>query len=106
MDLQVYYAKIRQQEQLIGEEFPIVVSQETADGGKAGHVTETPRKVAARLLAHGAARLASTEEATAFRETQLAAKRTADEFAESIKTGVAVLAAQGFKHMQETKAKR
>ena len=73
MDLRAYYAKIREAEaQLIGTEF-VVVSMATPEGGKAGVKTETPRFVAARMMAEGCARLATKEEASEFR----AAARTA-----------------------------
>ena len=39
-------------------EFPLVVSVETSDGGKGGTKTEVPRRLAAKLLVEGQARLA------------------------------------------------
>ena len=77
MDLKVYYQKIRDNEADIKESFPIVVSLETADGGKAGAFTEVPRAVAAKLMADGMARLASKEEAAAFRADRAKAKKAA-----------------------------
>ena len=43
MDLKVYYQKIREWETKIVEEFPVVISKETGDGGKAGTLTEVPK---------------------------------------------------------------
>ena len=68
MDLQVYYQKIREMETKIADEFPLVVSMETADGGKGGTKTEVPRRLAAKLLVEGLARLASKDELKAYRE--------------------------------------
>ena len=44
-------------EATIADEFPVVVSKETADGGKDGTMTEVPRRMAAKLVVdgHGAA---------------------------------------------------
>ena len=79
MDLQLYYAKLRQEERGISEEFPIIVSQETANGGKAGKWTEVPKRIAAKFVVQGLARLANAEEATAFRASQTEAKKAAEE---------------------------
>src|ERR1035441_7124302 len=53
MDLQVYYQKIRETEAKMADEFPLVVSMETADGGKSGTTTEVPRRLAAKMLVEG-----------------------------------------------------
>ena len=68
MDLQVYYQKIREMETKITDEFPLMVSVETSDGGKGGTKTEVPRRLAAKLLVEGQARLASKDELKAYRE--------------------------------------
>ena len=81
MDLTLYYNKIREQERDISEEFPVIVSNETGDGGKAGHLTEVPREVAARLVVQGVARLAAPEQREAFRAAQAAAVRSFEEVA-------------------------
>jgi len=70
MDLKIYYQKIRNQRSTIRDEFPIVVSNETPDGGKSGALTEVPRDLAAKLLVDGAARLANEVEAREFRQAQ------------------------------------
>ncbi len=91
MDLRLYYQKIREIETRISEEFPIVVSRETADGGKEGIRTEVPRKLAAKLMVEGLARLASSEEALQFREMLLEAKRMAEQAAAAARVQLAVL---------------
>jgi hypothetical protein len=67
MDLKSYYRKIRETEQSIVEEYPIVVSRESTDGGKAGALTEVSRTLAARLIVDGSAELAGAEKANALR---------------------------------------
>ena len=79
MDLRLYYQKTRDKEAEITEAFPIVVSNETEDGGKAGVLTEVTPGIAARMLVAGVARLATAPEANAFRAAQVEAKRVADQ---------------------------
>lgn len=67
MDLRIYYRKIREVESGLPGEFVVLVSQETADGGKAGVMTEVPRYSAAKLIVENRARLATEAEARAFR---------------------------------------
>lgn len=67
MDLQKYYERIRSLEREIVEEYPVIVSMKTADGGQADVFTETPRALAAQLIVEGKARLASEREAQEFR---------------------------------------
>jgi hypothetical protein len=57
MDLRIYYQKIRDVEATITEEFPVVVSKETPDGGKKGVRTQVPRKIAAKMIVEGLAEL-------------------------------------------------
>ena len=78
MDLQAYYQKIRAMEAKIVEDFSLVVSVETSDGGKCGTKTEVPRRLAAKLLIEGVARLASKEELKAHRDLLAEAKRIAE----------------------------
>jgi hypothetical protein len=67
MDLRVYYQKLRKIESEIEDEFPVVISRETSDGGKQGLKTQVSRSIAARLIADGKADLATAEEAAQFR---------------------------------------
>jgi Ni,Fe-hydrogenase III large subunit len=91
MDLRVYYQKIRDIEAKIAEEFPVVVSKETADGGKTGTKTEVSRNIAARLIVEGLADLAKPEDVAAFRTALVEAKRIADQVSESAKMHLTVL---------------
>jgi hypothetical protein len=91
MDLQVYYQKIRETETKIADEFPLVVSMETADGGKCGTKTEVPRRLAAKLLVEGLARLASKDELKAYRDGLAEAKRVAERAAAAARLQLTVL---------------
>jgi hypothetical protein len=62
MDLRVYYRKIREVEATIPGTSTLVVSMDTPDGGKAGTITEVPRRVAAKMVVDGTAKLATEDE--------------------------------------------
>lgn len=79
MDLRAYYQKIRDIESKIAEAFAIVVSVETADGGKAGAFTEVSRGIAAKMVVDGSARLALSQQAAEFRAQQAEASRVAEQ---------------------------
>jgi hypothetical protein len=91
MDLISYYKRIREAESKIPDEFPIIVSHATPEGGKAGHMTEATRRLAAKLVVEGAARLAEAGEAQKFRELRAEAKRSADRLADATKVQLTVL---------------
>jgi hypothetical protein len=91
MDLQAYYQKIREMESKMADEYPLVVSMDTADGGKSGRMTEVPRRLAAKLLVEGQVRLASKEEAKAHRESAAEAHRLAEQAATAAKVQLTVL---------------
>ena len=74
MDLRVYYSKVREAEAALTEEHPVMISLATSEGGKAGVPTETPRHVAAKLIAEGRARLATGEESDRFHESHREAR--------------------------------
>lgn len=66
MDLKLYFQKAREIERSIDGDFAVVVSHETPDGGRPGHMTEVAKSVAGRLVADGKARLANPEEIREF----------------------------------------
>lgn len=74
MDLRQYFRKIRDVEASLSEPFPIVISLETADGGKAGTICEVPRSIAAKMIVEGRAVLADDTERERYRQHQLDAK--------------------------------
>ncbi len=91
MDLKVYYRKLREVEGGIAEEYPVVVSFETADGGRAGVRNEVPRAVAARMIVEGKARLATEEEAEQYRLEVTEARRQAEQAAVASRIQVTVI---------------
>jgi hypothetical protein len=102
MDLKQYYQKIRDMESRITEAFPVVVSNETADGGKPGVPTEVTPGIAARMLVEGVARLATAEEAMAFQTAQAEAKRAADQAAAVAKVQFTVLSTTELNRLKGT----
>ena len=91
MNLRNYYAKVRETEKKILEEFPLLVSLETPDGGKEGTKTEVPRRLAAKLTVEGQARLATADEVSVYREAVAEGKRMADQAAAASRLQLAVL---------------
>jgi hypothetical protein len=67
MDMRVFYQKIRDLEDAIGENSVLTVSLSTPDGGKEGVLTEVPKRIAARTVVEGKARLATPGEIAAYR---------------------------------------
>jgi hypothetical protein len=68
MDLRSYYKKVREAEATLKGNDIVLVSLATSEGGKEGVLTETPRGVAAKLIAEARARVATETEAGEFRE--------------------------------------
>jgi len=101
MDLKRYYQKIRDIESTILDAFAVVESLETPDGGKAGALTEVPRRVAAKMVADGSARLASVEEAQRLREAQAEAQRAAEQAAAVGRVQLTVLPTDELNRLRE-----
>ncbi|HMJ60807.1 MAG TPA: hypothetical protein VK493_03550 [Bryobacteraceae bacterium] len=78
MDLRQYFKKIRDTESGLTDVFPLVVSLETSDGGKAGIVSEVTREQAAKLIVENCARLANDAEKKAYYDKQASEKKAAD----------------------------
>ena len=91
MDLKVYYRKIREIETSIPDADTVVVSFETPDGGKPGARTEVPRRLAAKLVVEGKARLATNEEAAEFQREMQQANQKAEELAAASRIRVAIV---------------
>jgi hypothetical protein len=81
MDLQIYYRKIREIERNLSTPSVVVASHDTPDGGREGVFTEVSRRTGAKMIVEGSARLATEEEASAFRERNVEAKSRADQLA-------------------------
>jgi hypothetical protein len=93
MNLNNYYDKIRETEQQLSGDSAVIVSLETPDGGRPGVLTEAPRRTAARLVVEGSARLATADEASAFRASNHKAKTEADDAAAASKVQFTVIPA-------------
>ena len=70
MDLRNFYQRLREVEASIASEHVVMVSEATADGGKAGVLTEVSRANAAKLIIELRARLATDEEDESYRKQQ------------------------------------
>ena len=101
MDVKRYYEKIRQVESAIADTFAVVVSLETADGGKAGAFTEVQPRVAAKMVVDGVAKLASKEEAERLREAQAEAQRAAEQAATASRVQLTVLPTSELNRLRE-----
>lgn len=102
MDMKVFYQKLRQTEASIGEAHVVVVSLETPDGGRPGVRTEVLRRLAARMVVEGRARLATPEETAEFREQVAEAKRAADQAATASRIQIAVVSESELKTLKST----
>jgi hypothetical protein len=91
MDLRLYYQKVRELERSFKASFPVVVSQETPDGGTAGVRTEVPIHIAAKMIVDGRAVLASEKEAQEFQEQKTADKKAADQLQAASRMQVKVM---------------
>ena len=91
MDLRLYYQKIRDAAAKIEDEFPVVLSRETGDGGKEGTLTEVPRRIAAKMVVEGLAHVVSPAQKQAFRNAQAEAKRVLDQLEAAAQVHVTVL---------------
>jgi hypothetical protein len=91
MDLKAYYHRIRELERSFDGDHAVVVSLETADGGKAGVKTEVPVQVAAKMIVEGRARVASEQEVKEFHERKSEAKRAIDQMDASKRMQVTVV---------------
>jgi hypothetical protein len=101
MDLRHYYEKIRAVEAKIDEEFALVVSNATADGGKAGTFTEVAKRLAARLIVEGLARLATEVEKKLFHEEMAEARRVAEQEAATSRVQLAVLSTSELERLRD-----
>jgi hypothetical protein len=68
MDLKAYYRKVREIAASIEEEFPLIKSLATEDGGVGGRLTEVTRAIAARMFFDGIAEPASADEIRDYRK--------------------------------------
>ncbi|HXA49569.1 MAG TPA: hypothetical protein VNV86_04660 [Candidatus Acidoferrum sp.] len=100
MDLRLYYQKMREIETAITEEFPVIVSNDTGDGGKAGTVTEVTRRLAAKMVVEGQARLATADETAAYRESQAELRRSIEQSTAAGRLQISVLSTRELEQLK------
>lgn len=90
MDVKQYYRKVREVEVTVSDPYPLVMSLETSDGGKAGRVSEVSRELAAKLIVEGRVVLASEQDKELYHQRQAAMKKAADkaEFARRVQVAI------------------
>ncbi len=90
MDLRRYFRKMREVEAELIEQYPLIVSLETSDGGKPGLVSEVAREIAAKMIVEGKAALATESEREAYRKEQANIKAAAHkaEFARRLQVAI------------------
>ncbi len=91
MDVRQYYRKLREIENGFQDEFPILVSLDTPDGGKAGLISEASRANAARMILEGRAVLATDDQKAEFAARQAAARKAAEQAELAKRVQVAIL---------------
>jgi hypothetical protein len=91
MDLRGYYRRIQELERTIDSKDIWVVSVETPDGGKAGVVTEVPKRIGCQLVVEGRARLATSEEAQDFLTRQQEERQSAEQLQASRRLQIGVI---------------
>ncbi len=91
MDLRAYYRRLRELEKGFQEEFVVVKSLATPDGGIAGRLTEVSRAVAAKMIADGMAEAAGREETAKYRRDVAKQKEQEDEKRAAAQAPFAVL---------------
>lgn len=95
MDLRSYYKKVRDAESALKGNDIVVMSLATSEGGIDGVLTETPRGVAAKLIAEGRARVATEAEAFEFREVMRAGREKYEQEEEARHVHVVVVPNRG-----------
>lgn len=103
MDLRQYFRKIDEVKAQLTEEYPVVVSLETTDGGKAGLISEVSRANAARMIVEGRAVIASEEQKLQFMDQQASAKKAAHAAELAKRVQVAILSESDLQFVQGRK---
>jgi len=92
MDVKQYYRKIAETEAGLKNNFTIVISVETSDGGRGGVLSEVSRHTAARLIVEGRALVASEEQSQQYFEQQAAIRKAAAKAELARRIQVAIIA--------------
>lgn len=92
MDVKQYYRKIAETEAGVKDEFPVVISLETSDGGRSGVLSEVPRHTAAKLIVEGRATLATEEQKQQYFQQQVAIRKASEKAELARRLQVAIIA--------------
>jgi hypothetical protein len=101
MDLRSYYKKVRDAEAGLPEGHIVMMSLATSEGGKEGVRTEVSRATAAKLLAEGRSRVATSEEANEFHETNREARAKYEQEEAARRVQVMLMPAQDVRKTKE-----
>jgi hypothetical protein len=91
MDLKQYFKKINDAEASIAEQYPLIVSLETSDGGRPGTIVEVSRREAAKAIVENRAVLASENQKKAYFEREAASKKLVEKAELSHRLQIAVI---------------
>jgi hypothetical protein len=91
MDLKQYFRKLNDTQALIEEQYPLIVSLETSDGGKAGVIMEVSRQEAARAIVESRGVLANDEQKKAYFDQEAGRKKSAEKAELSRRLQVAII---------------
>jgi len=92
VDIKQYYRKIREIENTLDDTYVLVKSLDTADGGKAGLISEVSRSVAAKMIVEARATLASEKDKAQYAEALSAAQEAAEKAELTKRVQVAIIA--------------
>jgi hypothetical protein len=101
VDLRAYYQQLRETEAAITDEFVVIISNATPDGGKPGVRTEVTRGVAARMVVESRARLATAEESKEYRAELRDIKQRLDDAAAAARVQVTVISDAELRALRE-----
>jgi len=91
MDLKQYFKKLKDTESSIEEPYLLIVSLETADGGKPGAVVEVSRREAAKALVEGRAVRANDEQKEAYFKQEADRKKSSEKAGLSRRLQIAIV---------------
>ncbi len=106
MDLRLYYHNLRKTEQEIADEFVVLMSNATPDGGKSGQMTEVRRPIAAQSIVEGRARLATPDEAATFYKAAAEARRAAEQATLATKLQVNLISESDLQSLRSPKSEK
>ena len=105
MDLKNYFKKIKDTESSIEEQYLLIVSVETPDGGKPGTVIEVSRQEAAKAMVEGRAVRANEEQKEGYYKQEAERKRSAEKAELSRRLQIAIISDSELRTSATTPAK-